>query len=407
MAQEYSLKAFLKKAPNHLLKRYLTDDLDLKIPWHKLSEASADEINKVIQSATEETRQKIEQDFREIHDMADESGHRLFIEEGRNPHHNVELADVLDGMTGHLECAFYVFLEHPKVFYVASRFHEAEKLPRPRKRDRLPKAEPGTTQETSDRLGKAISEYYTHSEGRGYAYQIEHYARSDRLYWFAYASDYADSRLVFEGNEMESRTERPAFQIVFVYSAEERSLEISLKGNRQRLLDLQCIFGNVVLGVDLRYKDLSRLIYDLGCLKDRKFKLLLKPEDGVDSVTVRKLRLRIIGRDNDRITLEANTKQKPQAVYDLLDIIIASDELSLDLIQVISVRLALAFRAKDREAARTVVFDVSTPDSCSLKHDPRHYVARNLLKRWGIDVSASSENDAADARLPVQFTNRA
>ncbi|MCE5216053.1 hypothetical protein LLH03_03375 [bacterium] len=407
LAQEYSLRTFLRKAPNALLQSYLTERLGIEIPWHRLSETSVDEIITAIENAPEASRRQAENAFRDIHDMADGNGRRLFIEEGRDSHHNVELADILDAKSGHLECAFWVFLTHPAIFNVARRFHEADALPRPRKRDRLPSAEPNTDSETACRLGTAISGYYSHSEGRGYLCEVEHYRRQYRLYWFAYLSDYAQSNLTFnDDQQLEARTQRPAFQIVFVYDPRERSLEITLKGDKRRLLDLQCIFGNVVLGVDLRQEDPSRVVYDLAPLIRRDFPFDLEPDDGVDVVSVKRLRLRVIGADNERITLEAATKGNRNAVYDLLDRVVASKQLPSGLMQVTSVTLSLAFRAQGQEPARTVTLHVSTPDSCSLKHDPRHDHVRDLLKRWGIDVSGRPEDDPADARRPVQFTNR-
>jgi hypothetical protein len=67
-------------------------------------------------------RRRIDRDLREIYEMADEGGVKTLIEEGREPVHSLDLAETLGQLKGHLERAFWVFLEHPEVFKVASSF---------------------------------------------------------------------------------------------------------------------------------------------------------------------------------------------------------------------------------------------------------------------------------------------
>ena len=45
------------------------------------------------------------------------------------------------------------------------------------------------------------------------------------------------------------------------------------------------------------------------------------------------------------------------------------------------------------EGPETLSFDVTYPDLCNLKQDPKHKLARDYLRRWGIDVSGTTETD--------------
>ena len=334
--------------------------------------------------------------------MADEGGVKTVIEEARDPHHGLDLAKTLGQMDDHLEGAFWTFLEHPRVFEVANRFHYADSLGRWRKRDNLPPAEAAADPDSQERLGQAISDYYRSKEGRGHACHVDHYRRDERLYWFAYPEDYVVGRLVYDHeHQLELQTQRPAFEGIFVYSTEERSLDIWVHGDKQVVADLQRKFGAVILGVDLDYEDPARIVYRLDGLLSRDFVFALKPEDGVESVRVTRLRLRVVAGGNTRITLEANAAEAPEAVYDLLDDVLASERLSRDRLQVTATTLQLVFRPRADDRHRTLSFDVSYPDSCSLKYEPSHEVAKNLLKRWGIDVSGRAADDPAQRRRSV------
>lgn len=66
MAGQYSLRSFLRHAPNTLLQRYLEDHgLGQDIDWEELSETQVDPIVHEFGEAEENTRARIEGDFRQ------------------------------------------------------------------------------------------------------------------------------------------------------------------------------------------------------------------------------------------------------------------------------------------------------------------------------------------------------
>ena len=339
--------------------------------------------------------------------MADAGGVKTIIDEARDPHHNLELAEVLGQMDGHLESVFWTFLEHLRVFEVASRFHYSDSLGRWRKRDNLPPTEAATAPDSQKRLGQAISDYYRSKEGRGHACHVDHYRRDERLYWFAYPEDYAVGRLVYDHeHQLELQTQRPAFEVIFVHSTGEGSLDIWVRGDKQVVVDLQRIFGSVVLGVDLAFEQEAGVVYQLDGLVSRDFPFALEAGDGVETVHVSRLKLRLMTWGNKRITLEANTRDEPDAIYNLLDDVLASERLSRNRLQVTAATIKVVFRPVDDARRKTLTFDVSHPDSCSLKYEPRHEVVKDLLKRWGIDVSGRTENGTEQRGRSVQRTLR-
>ncbi len=407
MAGQYSLKSFLRRAPNDLLQRYLEGlGLDDGIGWQQLTETQVEPIYKAIEAASERVRVQIGCDFQEIHEMANAGGTQTLIDEGRDPHHQVPLAEPFEKMRSHTERAFWAFLDHPEVFKVAKRFRHADRL-RWRKRGDLPTVEPGTDDDTKDRLAAAISDYYLKTEGRGRGCQADHYARGERLYWFVYPEDYAEGRLVYDdSHELQLETQRPAFEIVFVYDRADGSLDTSVSGVKKVLESLQGIFCAVVLGVEPDLADRTEVIYQLDDLLSPNFPFEIRPEDGVGEVRVKLLRLELVGAGRPRITIEVDAGAGDRVLYGLLDEVLKSTRTPRDAVRVTRASLRLRFRPESGGRARTLTFDVSYPNSCSLKHETTHEVARQLLKRWGIDVSGRAEDGSELPKRTVQRTFR-
>lgn len=405
MARQYSTKSFLRQAPNHLLQRYLTEvGIGEGFPWKHLGARDTDLIHREIERAPDPLRRQIDRDFREVYAMADEGGTRTLIDEGRDYHHNVELAGTFGEMSGHLERAFWTFLEHPRVFHVAQRFHHADRIGRWHKWQDLPETEAATDEESYKRLEANISEYYSRAEGRGYQCQVDHYQRDSRLYWFAYPEDYAESRLIWEEHELRSATQRPAFEVIFVYDQEDRWLDLHARGGRKVARELLLVFGRAILGVDLKDID-EGAAYELNGLLNPDFRFALKPTDGVDQARLRSIRVRILGHGNRRITLEANASQDPEAVRRMLDVVLGTGGIPRDLVVVDRVSLQLVFR-QGVSKQQQLSFYVAHPNTCSLKHNPEDEIARQLLQRWGLDVSGRAKGSASERRRSAQYVIR-
>ena len=407
MSRQYSLRKFLREAPKKLLRQYLSrKGAGADLPWASLREtaAGADPIFRAIESADQTTRDEIDRDFQDIYDMADEGGLQVLIEEARNPHHRPDLAEAVGKMSGPLETAFWVLLNDPRAFDIASHFDRADSVPDQRwlKRIDLPPATPLLGDEAKSRLENALSEYYRFNEGRGHNCHVDQWARGNRLYWFAYLDDYAEARMVYEKGEMRRAVQRPVFEVIFTYCDEERSLDVFARGGAEKIAHLQRLFGQAILGVELDEQSGRRVTYELGKLLNRDCPLPFSAADGIEAVRVRRLRLKVIGSGNRRITVEANARHDPRAVYDLIDDVLAGERIPRDLLVVQQAGLQLVFRRDSGRRRSTLSFDVSHPSSCSLKHEAKHEAARELLKRWGIDVSGRAQDNPVKRGRAVQ-----
>jgi len=403
MSRQYSPKAFMIEAPNRLLKEYYEGHaLGEGIPWQHLSETDMGFVFKAYENAPEVVRRQMDNDFRDIHNLADEGGIKTLIEVGQSQFHDTDFISVFDGAEGHVERAFIAFLKYPEAFEEASYFHYADTVGHWRKRPRLPRMLSQPDDESRARLSKALSDYYRQKEGRGHGCDIEYHKRGERHYWFARPEDYAVSALIYdEQHVLSKQTQRPAFEVIFVYSESERSLDIRANGPKETLLDLQTLWGRSILECELGDPPADSIVYELDALRSRDFQFVIEPNDGVSEVRLRRLKLTVIGSDQ-RITLEAPARRDPKEVYDLLERVLKGLDVSDDLLRVVSAGIRLVFPGTGKRREEKLTFSVSHPNSCSLRCEPKHDIAKNLLKRWRLDVSGDSEDGPDEPGQPAQ-----
>jgi len=390
MPVQYNLKSFLRKVNKELLMRYLTaHGIGPSIDWNDVTTHKIDPVFDAIVYAPEEIHMGIDRDFREVWEMDSEGARATIIGEGA--FHDLNMAHDLRDMENHLDAAFWTFMEYQEVFDIAYQFNYSDNLPNRswRKRIDIPGEAPAVDEESKERLGKAISGYYRTKEGRGQAQSaVDHYKRGDRLYWFVYPQDYAVTAMEYdENNQFQTRTIRPAFEVIFVFDPTFRTLDTYVKAKRKTVEKLQDIWGQVILGTELGTPTYPGSVFKLDHLKRKGFPFTVNPASGIEDVRVRKLRFKLPGAGNQRLTLEADVRENRDAVYDLLDRIIAGGKIPLDHMCLSNVALRFAFRADRRKKGKVLTCNISYPDGCDLGHDSKDEIARDHLAKWGIDVS--------------------
>jgi hypothetical protein len=403
MSRQYHLRAFLRDAPNVFLRRYLAEKgLGLALDWGALGETEYRPIFDAVQEADQNVRAQCEADFCEIDRMATDGGVKTLLVEAR--FHGHDLASAFGEAEDDHERAFWVFLEYPRVFLVARERYRADNLPGRswRTRTGLASSAPRTDQPSRDELGKGIAEHFQITAGKGHHWKVEHYDGDDRLYWFVYTQDYAGADTEFsEEGEFQRRTRLRADEVIFVYHKAERALDLYSPGCSPKTVEvLRQVWADAVLGGDLGTPTKGGIVFELDGLKQRGFAFHFDPADGIEEVRLTKLRLAVSGgsraeeETNPRMTLEVNARKNPEAIYDLLDRIVGERGIPPESVRVTQARFRFVFRSSRRGGTETLSFDVTYPDLCSLKQDPKHKLARDYLRRWGIDVSGSTETDS-------------
>ncbi|HNS21859.1 MAG TPA: hypothetical protein PKH24_15250 [Sedimentisphaerales bacterium] len=386
MARQYSPRTFLRKTPNTLLKQYFASQGILgDVDFNKLGETEVQPIMAAMEALPMRQGMLIEEEFRQVHEMSCESGTRVLLEEAE--FHGLGLADALGAMASHYERALWVFLNHRSVFDVAGDLAEMDGVGSWRRREVNKGLSPAVDKEDLDNLASGLIEFYK-TQGRGYHCRIDNYLRRnpERHCYFAYPEDYATNDMELNENaEFVRRPRKPAFEVIFVYRAESGMLETNARGNKREVDKLLGIFCRTILGLE-GLPDKVGARYELSPLANKNIDLRTDPQDGIERVFIKMLRLDVPGTGNRRITFEASNPNDGKAVYKLIDSALAKQNLSPDDGIIAKARFQLKFAGRDGKKGKSLTFEISVPDRCTLKDDPLDQIAREYIEKWGFVV---------------------
>jgi hypothetical protein len=181
-----------------------------------------------------------------------------------------------------------------------------------------------------------------------------------------------------------------AFEVIYVYSQKEGSLDLNFRGSHKAIEPLQGMFATAILKLaELPPDPKDERVYDLNPLCQKDFDFVFDVGSGIQDVVVRKLRLSSKVKKGDRITLEADANKNPDAVYDLLDKM--GKCLPMHLYNVTQVELAASVTVDSDKPPKSVMIRITHPNSCSLKYDELDLKLRDMLNASGIEPKESTE----------------
>jgi hypothetical protein len=390
MARQYSAKNFIRKVPNRLLQQYFHDQrIDLDIDWARLGETDADAVFDAIQALPDHQRGEVESDFTMINELACSAGVAAILEEAA--FWGKDWSDDFEKMENDYERAIWTFLNEPRRFEVAGAFHEMDRFSGWWRRFVGKRLEPATDSDAREKFGARLRMYYRR-QGRGRYCHVDIYQRHDpeRFCYFAYPEDIATTDLGYEdGGKFSRRPRRSAFELIFVYRPEDGCIEMHAQGVKKVKEELAAIFCTTILGLKALPDDSGKEPYNLSCLKDASFPFKTEPNDQVLDVEPKLLRLDLpydkskgTGR---RIVLTASSlPDAPNALHRLMEEAINHRCVPMDDVVISQAKLKFTFRSPNGRQPKTLTFEITYPDRCTLKDDRYDQVAKKYLKRWGI-----------------------
>jgi hypothetical protein len=402
MARHYSTKDFFRQIPNELLGRYFQargvfGDLD----FSTLMETQPDELFAAWLTVPDSQRHEMDAEFREIFDLSDEKGFRAIIDEAEwhlagDQDARAEFVDELAALSNHFDRAMVTFLDHNQYWKGATLFHHADTLPYWRKRKNLPR-QPAAVDATSlQELASLIRSYFHHTEGRGNNCVVEPFRRGELDYFFAYPEDYSQHSVEWVDGRFDRRPHNPAFEVIFVYSQKDGSLDLNFRGSYKAIEPLQGMFATAILKLsDLPVDPKDGRVYDLNPLRNRNFDFVYDSGSGIEEVAIKKLRLSSKVKKGDRITVEADGINDPGAIHAMLDEIAKS--VPLHQYNVTQVELGALVTVNSEKPPKSVTIRITHPNSCSLKYDEIDLNLRDMLVASGIEPREPvEEREAAD-----------
>ena len=383
MARQYSHRQFFRHVPNALLARYFHEKRKVlkEIAFDQFKETEVEPIFQAFTALPPEQQAEIEAEFQEIDGMACPGGVMALTDEA-DFHQDREFPEAIAKIDGFHGKIMWTFLEHSKYWAGATLFLHSDNISDSlwKKRNDLPHLPPLLEPEDTERLAKYISNYFHKKEGRGRNCMVEVFRRHEKEYFFAYPEDFAQSGIEWLQNKLANRARHPAFEIIFVYTQAEGSLDIYAPRNIKAVPDLQRIFAETIL----HFGELDQFagdnrVYTLDALADRDFVFKYPLDSGIDTVAVRRMRLSLKTGNKRRVTVEADPMGDPKAIYDLLD------QLKLPPYHVTQAEIKVTFAPTPGIRGRTRTFRVSYPNWCALRHDGRDLVIRKMLADSGIE----------------------
>ena len=388
MTRNYSRNTFLRQTPNKILKEYFTrKELLAGVDFDSLRETEIEPIVEALDQLGDEQRTDVEAEFRLVNEMACEMGVQVLIEEAGSPFHRLDWSRAFGQMDNHYERALWAFLNDPKVFEIASDLAYIDRVGGWKQRYVGEGLTPAVEQQDKDNLANAVRAFYGR-QGRGRHCKVDNYRREkpERHCYFAYPEDHATTEMGYDDKgEFHHWPTKPAFEVIFVYQPQNGFLYVRAKGKGEEIEKLQEIFCQAILALD-RLPDKKAKHFDLEPLKNKEIRFPTNPADGVESVCVKMLRLDVPGTGNRRITFEANSRNDGKAIYKLIDRALAKQSLSLDDVIVAKAKLQFKFSGKDGKRGKSLTFEISTPDRCTLKDDPPDQIAKEYIEKWGFVV---------------------
>ncbi len=243
-------------------------------------------------------------------------------------------------------------------------------------------------------LAGRIRDYFHRTEGRGNNCVVEPLRRGGLDYYFAYPEAFSQQSPEWVNGQFVDQPHTPAFEVVFVHSQTDGSLDLNFRGSYKAVEPLQAMFASVILKLpDLPPDPKDARAYNLAPLMQKSFDFAPAVGSGITRVVVRRLRLSSTLRKGERIALEADTADDPKAVYALKDKLDATGALAN--YAVTQVELVATVQGEDGARAKTVAVKITHPNSCSLKHDGLDLLLREMLSASGIEPKEPDDAESS------------
>lgn len=413
MATSYSPNNFLRQTPNSLLEHYFQNqDIEpvvsievegengeksqKSVRISELEENQVAAIKQLIEAQDFDKQTLIENDFRKISERACKAGFLCLLDEAKYEGHDLDIQDELEAMENHYERSMWVFLNYPKVFENSGYFQRIDRITfrgRPVWKGIDPKQLDGDLEDFKQKM----IEHYK-KEGRGNHCIIEVLKRPDpeRYYYFVYLEDYSNTLDEFKGSEFKRTPVKPAFEVIFAYHPESGKIETNASGRKEEVLQLQEAFCQGILGMEgLPDKD-SRM-YELDKLKTRFNFTPRDPQDNIAAVHLKLIELEIGYKKRITFTDSGRTPN----IYDMIEEALNQENVPLDIVTVGKAKIQIVFRKMaDEKRAKTITFEISAPDRCTLKDSPVELIAKKYVEKWGFvseqTIEATEETDQAE-----------
>ena len=387
--RHYTLKTFLRLAPNEMLAQYFEQkQIPATIDFRKLKPRNVEPMASFINSLPEATCHTIHNDFQDIYALAYEGGVSMMIDAGRR--RGMDFVPIFETMKGHLSKAFWLLLNHSGILLSCKILSCRDTLTRHWiTRRGLPEQVILNGYAKGNALADRLGTFFREKEGRGHSCIVDYYDHDRLQFFFAYPEGYSQTLLHYRNGGLKRDNFNPAFEVIFVYDVINGTLDTYYEGNRKTVPCLQQIFVSTMFGMNELPIDRAPSFYLEG-LKDRKFRFEIAHDSAIRTVTIRKMTISFVEENKvQRVDLYTGSDDTPDAIYAMLDKFFpeypADKRPALSAAFPVRVDIQVKF-AVDADTGRqpSLSFYLTQSDSTDLDYEGRHLEVRNMLYASGV-----------------------
>lgn len=405
----YSLRGFLRNAPNTLLQQFFADRGILQdFQWTKqdkkgetvpLSETEVEGIEEAIGTLQSNDRLRMEQEFKDIVRLANEDAVFCFIDVAKNKiEYKADLVAEFDknNIKGVCERSFWVFLYHNELFKYVYKFIQVTKTSAARDFP-VGKIKIRTDDKSRDLLKESVIKHYK-GKGRGEKCIIDYYHRKQDIEqhcFYVFQEDCVKTVLDFtdDGKDVVRNPQRDIFENIFFYEPQTGMLQIHAAGERntEELADLFCIH---ILGLEGR-PNRDTEVYDLSKIKNKGFKFDLKGH-------MEKIHLKEVVCDmgnNEEITLKTKGRDgKGLLLLDRMKTMIEAYKNDACDVTILKIRFQVVFARQDGGGRKTRICEITYPNKIDLEIDTYGAAIKNCIENvWKFKRLLFHETDTIEA----------
>lgn len=381
------LSAFVRKTSSPLLQAYF-DQSHIAVPgtidWRSEAAGLAKPLLTAIDTMSPADHARVQADADRVADMADQAGQAAL-------NTAVTDRDQFDKIKIGYDRALWVFLNNRSEFERAEEIRYADHYRRGAMWSGFV-IQPGVDLNI-DAAALAQFKDALRIRLRSENIEIEHFRRVRVCYsgeehqlvqMAIYSEGFPQDDLAFDGpDNLVRRSRRPVREAAMVYEQSTGVMEVVGKEKDSRV-DIARLAVRDLLGYDFKQNPLPLKRYDLAPLM-RPHAFPVDPEDGIDSVKLKMLRLMPIDAPGERVTLECMSKA-PHSIWDLGARFGHADPLRAGFVCT-HAELVIVFQPKaGLSKGSSLNLKITMPNGCNLKEQTpeQEMIAEKYLHRWGL-----------------------
>jgi hypothetical protein len=392
-----SVTSFIRNTPAASLRAYFDHSgitLPLPVNWLAPEPEVVPPLLQAVHKMDDQARARVVNDADRVGAMSDEAGQTALYSV-------VEDRAVLDGLANGHDRALWLFLKDLSLFRHAEEVRYTDERRRGRSWDGFigtPNLELRRDEASIDAFKAALRERFASNN-----IQIDIFGRyrptfdgedCELVQIAIYREGLLDDFLAFDdGGALVRRARRPVVEAAMTYEPATGVIEV-VANDRESREEMVRFMARDLLGIEFQSEKVPFRQYDLGVLL-HPFAFPTEPEDGIESIEVKQLRLMPIDNVAERLTLECLRKANRTIWSMSAERFGPNDPLAGGWI-VTQAKLTIKFHPKgDAKRGRTLPLTITMPHGCNLKDqtEEEQLIGEKYLRRWGI----LSGDDSADA----------